>query len=111
MSERMYFLSLSLLLFTGLDYEGVFRINGNSKVIERLRAAYDKNGEVNLIEVADLMAVASLIKLFLRELPEGVVPERYTALMVQRQQGEWYRCVEGDSVLEQMLRKGPGFGC
>ena len=64
----------------------MFRVNGNSKVVDRLRTAYDK-GEGDNVVLEDVMAAASLLKLFLRELPEGVVTHKTTSIMVSKQQG------------------------
>ncbi len=79
----------------GLHTEGIFRVNGNSRVIESLRNAADaalSNWEgisgdassgadaflAHLERYGDIHSVASLLKLFLRELPGGVVPPSYT---------------------------------
>lgn len=63
----------------GMSHEGIFRISGNHKVVESLKATYDKVGEANLEEVGDVMAVAGLLKLFLRELPDPPIPQSMTA--------------------------------
>lgn len=78
----------------GLHTEGIFRVNGNSRVIENLRTAADTTlsdwegigGDgtgsdaflVHLERYGDIHSVASLLKLFLRELPGGLVPPSYT---------------------------------
>ena len=72
---------------TGLDYEGVFRVNGNARIVERLRVSFDRVGDADLEEADDVMAVAGLLKLFLRELPETVIPERLTRQFVAVQEG------------------------
>lgn len=63
----------------GLNQEGIFRISGNHKVVESLKATYDRDGKANLDQVGDVIAVAGLLKLFLRELPEPPIPQDMTA--------------------------------
>ncbi|XP_048581616.1 protein FAM13B isoform X3 [Nematostella vectensis] len=62
----------------GLKHEGIFRVSGNHKVVESLKATFDRDGDADL-EECDVMAVAGLLKLFLRELPEPPVPQSLTA--------------------------------
>lgn len=69
----------------GITCEGIFRVNGNSRVVERLRTSFDRNGDADLEEAGDVMAVAGLLKLYLRELPEGVIPDHMTKLFVTTQ--------------------------
>ncbi|XP_045426772.1 protein FAM13A isoform X3 [Pipistrellus kuhlii] len=58
----------------GLTQEGLFRVNGNMKVVEQLRLKFESGAPVELREDGDVCAAASLLKLFLRELPESVIP-------------------------------------
>ncbi|XP_069781824.1 protein FAM13A isoform X2 [Narcine bancroftii] len=60
----------------GLDQEGLFRVNGNVKVVERLRQSYDCGHMPDLAQEADVCSVASLLKLFLRELPDALIVSR-----------------------------------
>ncbi|XP_068114792.1 protein FAM13C isoform X1 [Hyperolius riggenbachi] len=59
----------------GLDHKGLFRINGSFKQVMALKAKYDAGETVDLSRDADIDTVSSLLKLFLRELPEGLIPE------------------------------------
>lgn len=59
----------------GMRQEGLFRVNGNIKVVDRLKTLFDKNGEADLEEIGDVPACASLLKMFLRELTDPVIPE------------------------------------
>ena len=79
-------------LFAGLNQEGIFRINGNSRIVERIRASYDRTGEADLTDGGDIMAVAGALKLYLRELPEAIIPEGQTRTFVTTQEGEYYWC-------------------
>ncbi|XP_065051161.1 protein FAM13B-like isoform X1 [Rhopilema esculentum] len=62
------------ILDNGIITEGIFRVNGNMKTVEKLKTQFDKNGDADLEETNDVMAVASLLKMFLRELPDSVIP-------------------------------------
>ena len=75
----------------GISTEGIFRVNGNGRIVDKLRASFEKTGDADLDAVLDVMSVAGLLKLFLRELPEGVVPEENTKLFVRAQQGKGER--------------------
>jgi len=55
--------------------------------VEKMRSSFDRTGNADLEEAGDVMAVAGLLKLFLRELPEAVIPEHLTKLFVQAQLG------------------------
>ena len=71
----------------GIQQEGIFRVNGNSRVVESLRLGYDGAGDAALESADDIMAVAGLLKLFLRELPQSIIPETLTAQFVRTQEG------------------------
>uniref|UniRef100_A0A8B9KWL8 Family with sequence similarity 13 member B n=1 Tax=Astyanax mexicanus TaxID=7994 RepID=A0A8B9KWL8_ASTMX len=58
----------------GLDLEGLFLVNGNAERVEWMRQRYDSGEEVNLEKEADLASAVSLLRLFLQELPEPVIP-------------------------------------
>ncbi|XP_038648652.1 protein FAM13A isoform X3 [Scyliorhinus canicula] len=57
----------------GLEQEGLFRVNGNVKVVDQLRQRYDAGEKPDLVWEADVCSVASLLKLFLRELPDSLI--------------------------------------
>ncbi|RXN01911.1 Protein FAM13A [Acipenser ruthenus] len=61
------------LMEQGLQQEGLFRVNGNLKVVDELRQRYESREDVDLVQDGDVCSVASLLKLFLRELPDGVI--------------------------------------
>ncbi|KAI9171606.1 putative Rho-type GTPase-activating protein [Paramyrothecium foliicola] len=65
-----------------LDYknaileEGIFRLSGSNLVIKALRERFNVEGDINLVtdeEYYDIHAVASLLKLYLRELPTTIL--------------------------------------
>ncbi|KJK78623.1 hypothetical protein H634G_05998 [Metarhizium anisopliae BRIP 53293] len=61
---------------TAVDEEGIFRLSGSNAVIKQLRERFNTNGDVNLVadeQYHDIHAVASLLKLYLRELPTAIL--------------------------------------
>ncbi|CAL8106476.1 unnamed protein product [Calicophoron daubneyi] len=83
-----------LLNYHGLEAEGIFRVNGNSRTVDALRTMMDENGanwrisELSYLaseseRVVDIFSVASLLKLYLRELPEGLIPADITQSFVE----------------------------
>jgi len=80
---------LFLLHFAGLDQEGIFRVSGSARVVERLKTLSEINsGDVELGDEADIMAVAGLLKLYLRELPDSVIPADAVRQFLQLQASE-----------------------
>ncbi|KAM6220682.1 protein FAM13A isoform 3-T3 [Rhynchocyon petersi] len=71
----------------GLTQEGLFRVNGNMKVVEQLRLKYESGVHVELGKVGDVCSAASLLKLFLRELPERVITSALHPRILQLFQG------------------------
>lgn len=56
--------------------EGIFRLSGSNVVIKALRERFNVEGDVNLVtdsQYYDIHAVASLLKLYLRELPTTIL--------------------------------------
>ncbi|KAI1082944.1 RhoGAP-domain-containing protein [Whalleya microplaca] len=56
--------------------EGIFRLSGSNIVIKQLRERFNSEGDVNLLvdeTYYDIHAVASLLKLYLRELPTTIL--------------------------------------
>ena len=55
--------------------EGIFRLSGSQTVIKGLRERFNNDGDVRLLDGSyyDVHAVASLLKLYLRELPSSVL--------------------------------------
>ncbi|XP_060943744.1 protein FAM13A-like [Limanda limanda] len=59
----------------GMHHRGLFRLCSSVARTRQLRQLWDHGERVGLEEEADVPTVASLLKLFLRELPTPVVPE------------------------------------
>ncbi|KAK5990921.1 GTPase-activating BEM3-like protein [Cladobotryum mycophilum] len=56
--------------------EGIFRLSGSNVVIKQLRERFNTEGDVNIVtdeQYYDIHAVASLLKLYLRELPTSIL--------------------------------------
>ncbi|KAG5831691.1 hypothetical protein ANANG_G00306430 [Anguilla anguilla] len=58
----------------GLDEEGLFRMPGQANLVKDLQDAFDCGDKPLFNSNTDVHTVASLLKLYLRELPEPVVP-------------------------------------
>ncbi|OON14508.1 RhoGAP domain protein, partial [Opisthorchis viverrini] len=107
-----------LLTNHGLEAQGIFRVNGNSRTVEMLRNLMDEAGahwrvsDLSMIAYEsersmDVFSVASLLKLYLRELPDSLVPAKMTPLFL-----EAYRNNRNDksacfSQLEQLITQLP----
>ncbi|NXC30165.1 RHG25 protein, partial [Campylorhamphus procurvoides] len=62
------------ILERGLSEEGIFRLPGQDNLVRQLRDAFDAGERPSFDRDTDVHTVASLFKLYLRELPEPVVP-------------------------------------
>lgn len=58
----------------GMTHEGVFRISGNARLVEKLKSSFDHSGDAPLETEGDVASAGALLKLFLRELPDPVIP-------------------------------------
>ncbi|XP_065899319.1 ralA-binding protein 1-like [Dysidea avara] len=66
---------INILEDRGLEQEGIYRLSGMKSKIDEIKAAYDRGEEVDL-ESADANVVASLLKQYLRELPDSLLTSR-----------------------------------
>lgn len=64
-----------VFLILGLNQRGLFRLCGSVARTRQLRQRWDQGEIVDLDLEGDVPTVASLLKLFLRELPTPLVPE------------------------------------
>uniref|UniRef100_A0A1I7XK08 Rho-GAP domain-containing protein n=1 Tax=Heterorhabditis bacteriophora TaxID=37862 RepID=A0A1I7XK08_HETBA len=67
----------------GLYVEGIYRVSGSHDHMERLKRQFDSQQIVDLNQVDDIHTVCGLLKLYLRLLPQQLVPfSVYKALLV-----------------------------
>jgi len=60
-----------------LTHEGIFRVSGNARLMEKLRTLFDRLGDAPLeSESVDVATSASMLKMYLRELPDPLIPTR-----------------------------------
>ncbi|XP_066304622.1 protein FAM13A-like isoform X3 [Branchiostoma lanceolatum] len=91
----------------GIGHEGIFRVNGNTKVVEKMKTSFDKTGDANLEEFGDVFSVASLLKQYLRELPDAVIPESLHSQFVAVQEDFLNDPVECRRQLRLLIDKLP----
>lgn len=67
----------------GIEFEGIYRLSGNSSVINKLKGMFNRGETVDLQEeTIDLPVIASLLKLYFRELKDSLIPsEMYDNFM------------------------------
>lgn len=85
-SDKILFLQLAINL-GGLEQEGLFQVNGNAETVEWLRQRYDNGEDVDLVKEADVPSAISLLRFFLQELPEPVIPGSLHIHLMQLSQG------------------------
>nr|XP_046257162.1 uncharacterized protein LOC124065646 isoform X2 [Scatophagus argus] len=71
----------------GMQHRGLFRLCGSVVRIKQLRQRWDSGERVDLEREQDVPTVASLLKLFFRELPTPIVPEPQRKQLVQSLKG------------------------
>uniref|UniRef100_A0A6G1S7N9 Protein FAM13A n=1 Tax=Aceria tosichella TaxID=561515 RepID=A0A6G1S7N9_9ACAR len=60
-----------------LTHEGIFRVSGNARLMEKLKTLFDHLGDAPLeSESVDVATSASMLKMYLRELPDPLIPTR-----------------------------------
>lgn len=87
MSVRNLFVFWVYFALPGLTQEGLFRVNGNVKVVEQLRLKFESGVPVELGKDGDVCSAASLLKLFLRELPDSLITSALQPRFIQLFQG------------------------
>ncbi|EGG07964.1 uncharacterized protein MELLADRAFT_116159 [Melampsora larici-populina 98AG31] len=70
----------------GIDQQGIYRVPGEKRVIENLQASIDERGVIGIDiwkdSYKDVHNLSGLLKLFLREIPGGVIPfDRYDTFL------------------------------
>ncbi|KAJ2458184.1 Rho GTPase-activating protein [Coemansia sp. RSA 2424] len=70
----------------GLQNEGIYRQSGQSSQVNKLRNEFDLDAEVVDLQVnsyiSDINNVASVLKMYLRELPGGLIPAAQCSAML-----------------------------
>ncbi|XP_025898775.1 protein FAM13A-like [Nothoprocta perdicaria] len=87
----------------GLERVGIFRINGSVHKIKELKQKYNRGEDVDLINDGDVDSVASLLKLFLKELPVAVFPDHLCAGFLKAFQEHEVNTTECLKNLRQLL--------
>ncbi|XP_030234188.1 rho GTPase-activating protein 22 isoform X2 [Gadus morhua] len=73
---------VSLIRQCGLQEEGLFRSPGPTNHVRELQDAFDRGEKPKFDSTTDVHTVASLLKLYIRELPEPVIPfSKYTQFL------------------------------
>ncbi|XP_032323284.1 ralA-binding protein 1 isoform X4 [Camelus ferus] len=88
----------------GMRCEGIYRVSGIKSKVDELKAAYDREEPPNLEEY-DANTVASLLKQYLRDLPENLL----TRELLPRFEEACARSTEGEKVQEfqRLLKELP----
>lgn len=84
---KSLFLQIFFAVPGGLEQEGLFQVNGNAETVEWLRQRYDNGEDVDLVKEADVPSAISLLRFFLQELPEPVIPGSLHIHLMQLSQG------------------------
>ena len=92
------------VLLTGLHHRGLFRLCSSVARTRQLRQLWDHGERVGLEEEADVPTVASLLKLFLRELPTPVVPEPQRQQLLLSLSGTRESCWRSDFLMCMCLK-------
>ncbi|XP_051939578.1 protein FAM13A isoform X1 [Hippocampus zosterae] len=89
-----------------LQQEGLFRVNGNVRAMEALRQHLESDEDADIGSDADTCTVASLLKRYLRDLPQGLVEPAVQKALVHYYQecGDEASC----SGLREQLKQLPG---
>ncbi|NXO02142.1 FA13A protein, partial [Rhinopomastus cyanomelas] len=87
----------------GLGHAGIFRINGSANKIKELKQKYNRGEKVDLINEGDVDSVASLLKLFLKELPVAVFPDDICSGLLKTFQEHKIHTPECTENLRQLL--------
>ncbi|XP_064366532.1 protein FAM13A isoform X5 [Dromaius novaehollandiae] len=90
----------------GMSQEGLFRVNGSMKMVEQLRLQYERGEEVELVKDGDVYSAASLLKLFLRELPDGIITSALHPRFIQLYQ-DTRNDMQKENNLKELLKELP----
>ncbi|NXU70282.1 RHG25 protein, partial [Oreotrochilus melanogaster] len=85
----------------GVGEEGIFRLPGQDNLVKQLRDAFHAGERPSFDRDTDVHTVASLFKLYLRELPEPVVP--WMQHISESLQSTFLTCIKGHQELLKQL--------
>ncbi len=71
-----------MCLCLGLSETGLFRVGGSVKCCKELRKSFDEGGFPEF-DSRDVLTSASLLKVFIRELPGGLIPEPHRTQLLK----------------------------
>lgn len=63
-------------------------MNGNVRAVENLKQQLERGEDEDLLSVSDACTVASLLKQYLRDLPEGLIDPKVQYALIQYYQGK-----------------------
>lgn len=94
LKHHLYVFRLDLLVSfpTGIEHRGLFRLCGSVVRTRQLRQRWDSGERVDLEHEQDVPTVASLLKLFFRELPTPIIPEPERKQLVLSLRGTQKSC-------------------
>lgn len=72
----------NVCLCSGLSKSGLFRVGGSVKRWKELRKGFDEGGFPEF-DSWDILSSASLLKVFFRELPGGLIPEPHRTQLLK----------------------------
>jgi len=78
---NIMFQCISQLQMRGLEVKGLFRVPGNHLNIQETRKLLEAGKKVNFYDL-DILLIASIFKLWLRELPDPLVPFNYYTRLI-----------------------------
>jgi hypothetical protein len=67
----------------GLEAVGIFRLSGDTTEVERIKKLYDEGKRFELDSYNDVHVISSLLKLFLRNLPEPLLTFGILTLIIK----------------------------
>ncbi|XP_068614222.1 protein FAM13A-like [Brachionichthys hirsutus] len=87
-----------------LHQEGLFRVNGNVRAVETLKQRLESGEHADLLSESDACSVASLLKRYLRELPEGLVDStvQQALILLYQECGDDVSCLDTRDLLHQL---------
>ncbi|BFU24354.1 Rho GTPase activating protein, putative [Entamoeba histolytica HM-1:IMSS-B] len=71
----------------GINVEGIFRMNGNAKDIDRIKDLVEHDQDIQFTQEDDCFIAASFLKLYLREMLEPLIPFNLYEQFIQLPKG------------------------